>query len=209
MLYAGEHDMTDRFLICLPYTLSMECPYPNDWSNPANLSDDPDDPGGRTMCGITQSEYNIYRQNNGLPLRDVLLITQPEGYWIYDNSYWLPKSPALLSGLDLSFFDTDVNCGPGGATRILQNALGVAIDGLWGPITQGAVEAIADVPAAIRAFTAARLAYYEALPGWVYFGNGWSNRTAAINTDSLSMTTSPGSLGVRIARPFVKSVRAW
>ena len=201
--------MTDRFSVCLPFVLSMECPYPNDWSNPANYSNDPDDPGGATMDGIIQSEYNRYREQIGQPVRDVRMITQSEGNTIYLNSYWLPKSPEFAPGMDLSWFDTCVNCGSGGATYVLQSALGVAVDGQWGPITQGAVDAIADVAAAIRAFTAARLAYYERLAGWQYFSRGWSNRTAAIGADSLNMASTSSGLGVRVARPFVKSVKAY
>ena len=91
---------------------------------------------------------------------------------------------------------------------ILQGALGVARDGQWGPITQGAVDAIADVPAAIRAFTGARLAYYKGLSGWQYFHAGWSNRTAAIGQDSLSMATV-NLRGVYVARPYVRSVKAY
>ena len=37
-----------RFLACWPDTLAQEDPYPNDWSNPANWSDTPGDPGGAT-----------------------------------------------------------------------------------------------------------------------------------------------------------------
>ena len=161
------------------------------------------------MCGITGYEYSRYRWRKGEAAQTVLLISKAEGIDIYTNDYWLPKSPGLPPGLDLSWFDTDVNCGPGGATRILQSALGVAIDGQWGPITQGAVDAIADVGAAVRAFTTAREAYYRRLSGWQYFGTGWTNRTVAINQDSLSMVNSPSNKGVRIARPFMKTVKAY
>ena len=199
----------DRFSICWPFVLSMECPRPNDWSNPANYSNDPHDPGGATMEGIIQTEYNRYRWRKGEAAQSVLLISKAEGEDIYTNDYWLPKSPLLPPGLDLSWFDTDVNCGPGGATRILQSALGVAIDGQWGPITQGAVDAIADVGAAVRAFTAAREAYYRRLSGFQFFGRGWINRAVAISQDSLSMVNSPLSKGVRSARPFMKTVKAY
>ena len=197
----------DRFSICWPFVLLMEAPNPTNWSSPVNYSNDPHDPGGATMEGVIQTEYDRYREGRGLPVQDVRLITRAEGADIYTNSYWLPRSPGLPAGFDLSWFDTDVNCGPGGATRILQSALGVASDGQWGPITQAAVDAIADVAAAIRAFTAAREAYYRRLSGWQYFGPGWIHRAVAINQDSLSMLTN--LRGLRIARPFVKTVKAY
>ena len=70
--------------------LAQECPYPGDWINPKNFSNDAHDPGGKTMCGIIQREYDTYRKMKGLPTQDVRKITQEEGYDIYRNSYWLP-----------------------------------------------------------------------------------------------------------------------
>ena len=69
------------------------------------------------MDGITAAEYNRYRWRNGEAAQDVRLISQVEGRDIYTSDYWLPRSPGLSPGLDLSWFDTCVNCGPGGATR--------------------------------------------------------------------------------------------
>jgi len=97
-----------RFEACLPDTLSQECPHPNDWSDPANFSNDPHDPGGATMCGITQSEYDTYRESLDEPERSVKLISQAEGQAIYQMSYWQPHCPQLPTGLDLSFFDSSV-----------------------------------------------------------------------------------------------------
>ena len=200
--------MTDRFPICLPFTLAQECPDPDNWSDPANFSDDPHDPGGATMCGIIQSEYDDFRVNEGLPTQPVVDISEAEGWLIYEDNYWEPKCSGLSPGLDLSYFDTCVNCGPTGATKVLQAALGVAVDGIWGPITQAAVDAIADVPAAIRAFTGAREAYYRGLANFVYFGHGWINRAVEIGQDSLSMAGS-NPRGVRQLRKFVKSAKAF
>ena len=195
-----------RFLICLPYTLAMECPHPNDWSNPANFSNDAHDPGGATMDGIIQSEYSIYRKSHGLPVRGVFYISQDEGYDIYEHSYWLPDSPELPPGLDLSYFDVAVNCGPYRANRMIQGVLQVPVDGLWGPITDKAAKEVTDVRAAIQSFTAARGAFYRGLSGFQYFGNGWMHRTLAISQDLMSMTGAMAA-GTRMQRAFVRSVR--
>ena len=200
--------MSDRFPICLPFTLAQECPDPSDWSNPANFSDDPHDPGGATMCGILQSEYDKFREDQGEDTEPVVDISMSEGYEIYEDYYWEPRCSGLAPGFDLSYFDTCVNCGPTGSTKVLQEALGVSADGIWGPFTQAAVVRIADVPAAIRAFTAAREAYYRSLPGFVYFGHGWTNRTVSIGQDSLSMAGN-NPRGVRQLRRFVKSAKAF
>lgn len=183
--------MTDaRFDLCWPYTLIQECPFPNDWSNIRNFSNDPHDPGGETMCGIIQREYDIYRRSKGLPLQDVRHLTREEGADIYYNSYWLPECPKLAPGLDLCFFDEAVNAGPHAATKILQRALGVASDGVWGPQTEAATSAVHDVPAAIKSFVAFREAYYRALSGFRFFGRDWIRRSEEIGAEALKMSVS-------------------
>jgi lysozyme family protein len=176
-----------RFRACVPLTLAQECPFPNDWSNLKNYSDDAHDSGGGTMCGITHGEYAEWRAHNGLAVRDVRQMTQDEGLTIYWQSYWMPHCPNLPAGLDLDFFDACVNEGAGGAVRILQFVVGTGVDGNWGPQTDGKVKAIADVGAAVRAFTARRAAVYRQLRDFRYFGEDWERRTAEIGAAALKM----------------------
>ena len=57
---------------------------------------------------------------------------------IYHANYWRPAScPDLPAPIALFHFDTAVNQGTGRATRFLQTALGVEVDGEIGPITLG------------------------------------------------------------------------
>lgn len=179
-----------RFRACLPLVLAQECPYPDDWSNPRNFCDTAHDPGGATMCGITEREYAVYRKSRGLPAQDVRRITAAEGEDIYDGSYWLPDCPTLPVGLDLCVFDANVNQGPVQGTRILQFVLGVDMDGAWGRRTDTAVSAIKDVPAAIEAFAARRRQVYRATRGFPYFGAGWLRRAAAIGAAALRMAAA-------------------
>lgn len=177
-----------QFQACLSFTLAQECPLPNDWSNRRNFSNDAHDPGGETMCGITQREYSIYRQEHGEPSRDVSLITRPEGDDIYLNSYWLPNCPKLPAGLNLCVFDENVNAGPHAATKILQRTLDIEDDGLWGPQTDLAVRGtVKNVAAIINAFTARREAYYRSLRGFTYFGEDWIRRSVQIGHAALKM----------------------
>jgi lysozyme family protein len=178
------------FLTCLPYTLDQECPDPGDWSDPANFSDDPHDPGGATMCGIIQVEYDVYRRSLGEPIQSVRLITRAEGQAIYQTSYWQPHCQQLPLGLDLSFFDTAVNMGSKEARRILQFSLNVPVDGIWGPETAGAVAAIADITVVINAFTAQRKAVYESFSTFRYFGTDWIRRATEIGNESNQMVGS-------------------
>ena len=196
-----------RFSICIPFTLLMECPYPNDWPNPANYSNDPHDPGGATMCGITHHEYDVWRTAHGLPTRNVRQITKEEGYIIYEEDYWQPHSPSLAPGLDLSYFDICVNQGPTAATHLLQATLDVDADGIWGPMTQAAVEGITNVPAAIMKLTAVREAAYRRMRNFPVFGHGWINRAIEICADSMTMTRTPA--GIITLRAYVKTPRTY
>lgn len=182
-----------RFKACLPLTLAQECPHPDDWSNPKNFSDDAHDPGGKTMCGITQREYDHYRKARGLAVQDVRKITAEEGEDIYDKSYWLPDCPALPAGLDLCLFDASVNQGAFEAVKILQRALGVAADGDWGSKTAAAVHGITAVSVVIRRFTTERRGVYRELKGFPYFGTDWLRRAQEIGDAALEMAAAPAS----------------
>jgi len=181
----------DRFPVCLPFTLAQEGANPNDWSSLENYSNDAHDPGGATMNGIIQREYDSWRKGHGLPTQPVQLIMQDEGYAIYRASYWMPKCPQLAPGLDLEYFDTSVNMGPTEATKILQYVVNVTVDGLWGPQTDAAVALVntRNLITPIEAFTARRTAVYKTLSGFRYFGTDWLRRASEIGAEALKMAT--------------------
>ena len=112
-------DFSSRFLACLPFVLKEEGGYSNT----------PGDHGGATNFGIIQAEYNSFRHFAGLPVQSVKLITKDEYRAIYWASYWNPHCPDLSPGLDLSFFNIAVNGGPVRAVKILQQVVGVSVDG--------------------------------------------------------------------------------
>lgn len=180
----------DRFLICWPFVLAQECPFPRDWSNVRNFSNDAHDPGGKTMCGIEQREFDHYCIRNHLETRDVRLITKEQGIDIYENCYWLPYAPRLPVGLDLSFFDSAVNESTTEAVKILQHALSIPVDGLWGPITTMAVRQITHVAPVISAFTLRRADVYRITANFKRFGNDWERRTQEIGAESLKMAAA-------------------
>jgi lysozyme family protein len=87
-------------------------------------------------------------------------------------------------------FDEAVNQGPGRAVCTLQMALGVKVDGQFGPLTRGAL-AGADPAPLIASMAAARNTYYRSLANFPRFGQGWLNRVVATETDALSMVPAP------------------
>jgi lysozyme family protein len=168
-----------RFIACLPFTLAQECPFPDDWTDIRNWSNNSHDPGGSTYMGITQSTYDAWCESNGIATGDVRAITQIQGTAIYYDGFWLKYCPLLPVGLDLCFFDSRVNQGTR-AIGILQVAVGVSDDEIWGPITQAAVAAISNVVSAIEKFTTRREAVYQQTRNFAYFGTDWMRRAEEI-----------------------------
>ena len=135
------------------------------------LVDDPNDPGGLTKYGISQAAF---------PDLDIVNLTPEQAIGIYATDYWEPaKCPALPQALALVHFDAAVNCGVGQAARFLQQAVGVTVDGIVGPVT---IAAAWKAPEAVGAYLSVREAFYRRLaqanPAEGVFLDGWLNRLA-------------------------------
>jgi lysozyme family protein len=174
-----------RFEACLPDTLVEEGGYSNDAH----------DPGGMTMRGIIQREYDAKRKQWGLRTQWVKNITVEEYRSIYSTDYWMPYCPKLPSGLDLNFFDLDVNGGPHRAVITLQMALGFTgkdVDGQWGPQTDAAVNAVkaaghATTVMTIDNYVKAREAFYRSLGTFQFFGGDWIRRSENMDREGDAM----------------------
>lgn len=157
------------------------------------LDDDPHDHGGRTAHGIIQREYDGFRARHGLPPQDVWRITPAEYTEIYHDRYWMPWCDRLPAGLDYAFFDACVNAGPAQATRTLQRALKLRVDGFMGDVTLGRVHALAeegDLDALIHEFCAARRAFYRALAQFPRYGRGWLARVDHVERAARAVAAS-------------------
>lgn len=92
----------NNFEKCLAITLHEE----------GGFSNNPNDPGGATMEGITQATDDAWRKAHSLPPIFVKGISHEELYAIYYQDYWTPCSgDALDYGVDLCVFDSAVNSG--------------------------------------------------------------------------------------------------
>ena len=69
---------SNNFERCLAITLKWEGGYSNH----------PDDPGGPTMQGIIQREYDAWRKKHGKRSRPVSQIEEDELQTIYRQEYW-------------------------------------------------------------------------------------------------------------------------
>ncbi|MGE3064751.1 MAG: TIGR02594 family protein [Hyphomicrobiaceae bacterium] len=146
-------------------------------------TDDPYDPGGPTNFGITLATYAGF---TSAPLNspsaaaalkaELKKIPQSVVCQIYLERYWRPSCAARLPpALALMHFDAGVNHGVAGAARMLQEAVGAAIDGDIGPLTLAAAAARPPV-AALTAYADIRRRRYRALSTFWRFGRGWLAR---------------------------------
>ncbi|MGH6834923.1 MAG: glycosyl hydrolase 108 family protein [Methylocella sp.] len=141
-----------RFRACLAFTLKHE----------GLRSNDPLDPGGRTMEGVTQATYDAYRIRTALGRRDVFTMGAAERDEIYRNEYWdLVNGDLLRAGEDLCVFDFAVNSG-------VSRALIVCAHFRKSPVND-----------AIAGICAHRLSFLHALRTWSHFGAGWGRRVSA------------------------------
>jgi lysozyme family protein len=148
----------------------------------------PNDPGGRTNEGVIQRVYDGWRRRKGLALRSVYEMEGAERDDIYRNQYWVAvRGDELPAGVDLAVYDGAVNSGPAQATKWLQRALGVTVDGHIGEATLRALEECTDMDGLVRKICARRLAFMRALRAWPTFGKGWTRRVAAVQRASLCL----------------------
>jgi lysozyme family protein len=139
--------------------------------NEGGYSNNPDDPGGETMWGITQrvAQANGYTgPMKYLPLNTAKAIAKHEYWDVYSCDSFDPR-------VAFQVFDAAYN--GGFVAKWLQRAAGVTADGVIGPVTVAAVNA-ADPLRIILRFNSQRLTYLAMLSTFPTFGRGWANRIA-------------------------------
>jgi len=162
------------------------------WTN------NPNDPGGPTMKGVTLKVYKAWCAANGLPEPDeTALHNIPDAHLdaIFKGSYWDRISgDSLPPGLDLAMADMGYNAGPGAATKLLRGVLGLGASSA--PLTEqelAHIWSISDQHGLCSAYCDARLAFLQGLHGgilWQHFGKGWANRVAGIKAMSIHLCPS-------------------
>ena len=140
-------------------------------------SNDPADKGGRTRFGVTNEEAG----RHGL---EVSLLTLAQAKDIYRVDYWKPQFDLLAdSRVATKLFDMAVNMGAGTAVKLAQALVGVKRDGVFGPATVTAINAIEPtkmlsdlVEASVRRYIEIVLFDHSQL----VFLRGWANRATKI-----------------------------
>lgn len=144
------------------------------WTGEAGIWNDP--AGGITKYGISQKAF---------PDLHIAEISEEEAISLYRVHYWAKvRADELPAPLALLLFDAAVNHGVSYAIRTLQRALGVAIDGVFGPKTLAAVRRYEGekVFALVTDLCALRIRSYTLDDDFNDHGLGWSRRLFAVHT---------------------------
>lgn len=129
---------------------------------------DPRDPGGETIYGITRRDHPG-AWANGRPTLD-------QAKAIYQRAYWdAVKADSMPWPLSLFVFDAAVNQGVGTAIKLLQKALGTVQDGVLGQNTLAAIRK-ADPTELCAMFMADRALRYTGTRNFDVYGRGWFKR---------------------------------
>lgn len=168
-------------------SLALTLGYEGGWA------DNPRDPGGATMCGITQAVYDDDRDLRRLARQSVRASTEAERAGIYRRRYWdAAHCDALPDGVDYALFDFAVNSGVRRAVRTLQQIIDVQVDGEAGPQTAAAAAeygANYGATALGDALCEARMKFLEGLPTFADFGEGWTYRVMGRHDGAQSFDT--------------------
>lgn len=142
--------------------------------NEGAYSNNPADPGGETMYGITKRVAVNFGYTGAM--KDLPLVTAKD---IARKGYWVTAGCDNFDfAIAYQLFDMSYNHGPAQSIKFLQGAVGVQADGVIGAQTMKAVGAI-PVLGVVCLINAQRIDFYVSLGTWLTFGKGWSRRVAA------------------------------
>ena len=129
----------------------------------------PRDPGGETKFGISKRAY---------PTLNIADLTLDDAKAIYKRDYWhRAQCDRLHPDVAFQVFDGAVNGGMGNSIRWLQEAAGVAVDGIVGPLTLRKVGDM-DTGIIVARYNGVRLKFMASLSTWDVFSRGWARRIA-------------------------------
>ncbi|CUX20420.1 MULTISPECIES: glycoside hydrolase family 108 protein [Agrobacterium tumefaciens complex] len=178
--------MTDRFEICQAVTGKWE----------GGWSDHPDDPGGKTMYGITEIRWHQYQDKMSMKRTPVRNITMAQALKFYRSEFWLAcGADKLFPGVDLAVYDASVNSGVSRGRKWLLASAGSN-----------------DHSETVKKICRARLSFMQSLKIWKTFGKGWGRRVADIEARGVAMALaamglSPSQVSGKIKTEATQSAK--
>lgn len=171
----------------------------------------PEEGGGAVNMGITYAVFRAWRLLQGKPeptWADLKAMPKEEATEIYSAQYLKAINfDDLPAGVDYAQYDASVNGGVAGSIKILQEALGLVVDGYYGLVTRWAVQH-REVPTLINKLCDIRIKTYQGFKIWnkianpdkplakqVTWGTIWSNRIAEVRKRALEMAAAQYGTG--------------
>lgn len=150
-------------------------------------SNDAHDPGGVTLNGIIQEEYNKYRKSKGLPQKALTKSMLGTPAWIAerDEIYWTKYAVPMHyeeqdAGVDYTVHDYGVNSGIGRSGKVLRRVVGLPSNtSIVNAEVMAAVKK-RDPLAIINAINDERKKFLQSLKTCPYFCKGWLPRVERV-----------------------------
>jgi len=141
----------------------------------AGYVNNPNDKGGPTNHGVTIATLSAYRGRR-CTISDVKALTKAEAIDILGKGYYDKVwGDQLPDGIDLSMTDWAINSGPSVPIKAAQKRVGVAADGIMGPLTLAAIQR-QDTYTLNKQINEDRMAFFKSLGDFKHFGRGWTIR---------------------------------
>lgn len=122
-----------------------------------------------TKFGISAMSY---------PMLDIKNLTLDQAKGIYYEDWWVKLGMDLFKpALSYQLFDAAINHGMGNTTKMLQRSVKMLDDGVIGPRTRAAVDAMPLDDLMCR-FLSQRLRFMTQIGTWTQYGKGWAVRIA-------------------------------
>ena len=156
------------------------------------------DPGGPTKFGVTCWDLAKHRHQvmdsmvRWAPIVQAMPLSEADD--IIDVDYAQPcRFNDLGPGKDCAVLDFGYNSGPPRSIKYAQRVVGVAMDGILGPITLNAVNNF-NPQDFINDLCNVRLNFLQGLGTWPEFGAGWHARVEDLRSYSLNLALVPKKL---------------
>jgi len=115
---------------------------------------------------------------NTYPKEDIRNLTVDRAKFLYQRDFWNRiRADELPAVIRYPMFDAAVNSGVPQASRWLQRAVGATDDGIIGPRTLAATNAM-EPQVVLRRLLSVRLRFMTNLSNWPVHGRGWARRIA-------------------------------
>jgi len=148
------------------------------------FTDDPTDRGGPTKFGVTLDVLREWRHDANLDAAAVEALSEDDARAILRQKYLLATGLTRVADEKVQALAVDilVNHGLRGGTLIIQRALGLAGDGVLGPLTLAALNVTTPENHVFERVLAGRVRFYGRLierdPSQARFAAGWLDRCA-------------------------------